>query len=262
MHQSVRDAFVRFSEPLEGKCAHMYLDVKGLVTTAIGNLIDPVAYAVTLPWKHPDGRPATQDEIRAEWSLVKGRVDLKMRGGVIYKTITSLRLDEEGIARVVGRKLDQNDDYLRRRFAAFEEWPADAQLATHSMAWACGPAFRFPMLEAALRAKQFGLAAVECRMQEAGNPGIVPRNKANRLMYFNASIVHREGLDPTVLHWPTDLTAERPTEPRLDDEETQPAVVPEVRKDPLGHVIVRPALEFPLRRYDNGPGEPPDDDAA
>ena len=51
-------------------------------------------------------------------------------------------------------KLGQMDAYLAKRFPEWEEWPADAQLATLSMAWACGPAFRFPRLEAALRAQE------------------------------------------------------------------------------------------------------------
>ena len=40
IRQSVIDRWHEFSEPLEGRVNSMYLDVKGLVTTCVGNLID------------------------------------------------------------------------------------------------------------------------------------------------------------------------------------------------------------------------------
>lgn len=45
MHQPVIDAFLDFTIPLEGKVSSMYLDVKGLVTTGIGNLVDQIGRA-------------------------------------------------------------------------------------------------------------------------------------------------------------------------------------------------------------------------
>jgi len=199
---SVAEAFVRFTAPLEGVVPFMYLDVKGLVTTAIGNLIDPIQYALPLPFRHKDGTPATKSEIAAEWNRVKGHQAMRMRGGMAYASVTTLRLDKAGIDQVVQRKLAQNVDHLKRRFAQWDEWPADAQLATLSMAWACGPAFRFPMLTAALRAQRWAIAAVECRMDERGNPGLAPRNVANRHLFMNADAVVRGGYDLNVLYYP------------------------------------------------------------
>jgi len=40
MHTSIRNYFIKFNEPIEGRVTHMYLDVKGLVTIGVGNLID------------------------------------------------------------------------------------------------------------------------------------------------------------------------------------------------------------------------------
>lgn len=41
MYPSVTSFFRVFNEPLEGVVAYMYLDIKGLVTVGVGNLIDP-----------------------------------------------------------------------------------------------------------------------------------------------------------------------------------------------------------------------------
>jgi hypothetical protein len=40
VHDSVRAAFPVFSEPLEGRLNVMYLDIKSLESTGVGNLLD------------------------------------------------------------------------------------------------------------------------------------------------------------------------------------------------------------------------------
>lgn len=202
MHASVAAAFRQFSAPLEGVTNFMYLDTKGLVTTGIGNLIDPISYAMNLPWKNGDGSPASKQQIAAEWMAVKQRTDLKMKGGMIYRNITRLRLDDEGVDQLLMGKLQQNESFLVRRFPNFDRWPADAQLATHSMAWACGPAFRFPRLAAALLDEDFEMAAIECHMDERGNAGLIPRNAANKQLYLNAATVKAYGLPIEKLWFP------------------------------------------------------------
>lgn len=205
MRTAVRDAFVTYTSPLEGVVHFMYCDVLGLVTTGIGNLIDPAQMALGLPWLRADGSPATQREIAAEWMAVKARQDLKMQGGMAYKQVTRLHLDDAGVAALVMGKLDANDAFLIKRFPSFEDWPADAQLATHSLAWACGPAFRFPKLAAALENQDFDTAAAECTIHpEQGT--IVKRNAAQRILYRNAAKVLACQLDPDELHWPNELT--------------------------------------------------------
>lgn len=250
MKPSVRAAFVPFTIPMEGSIAWMYLDVKGLVTTAIGNLIDPIAYALPLPFMKPDGTAATQAEITSEWLRVKARKDMAMRGGVAFKAITTLRLTPDGIELVVGRKLTQVDAHLRARFAGYDAWPADAQLGVLSMAWACGPAFRFPVFEAAVRSLDFAYAATECRMDETGNPGLRPRNIATRTLFRNAAHVVAESLDPDVLYFPRVLDEAAATEPEVvnppsEDHPTTSASEPTICVGPILHPDV------PLGRPDD-----------
>ena len=194
MRQSVRDEFLRFTVPLEGAVPFLYLDARGLVTVAIGNLVDPMVAALSLPLVHQDGTPADAHAIQADWGRVKARQDLAKAGGLAFKDVAQLRLTDDGMREIVEGKLDQVDRYLAQRFEAWEEWPAPAQLATLSMAWACGPAFKYPKMEAALKARDFATAANECLINP--NVGtIVKRNARNRLLYSMAACAQTNGGD-------------------------------------------------------------------
>jgi GH24 family phage-related lysozyme (muramidase) len=212
MHTAVRQQFIAFSKQFEGRMATMYLDTHAppLVTVGVGNLIDPVAEAVKLPfcWKGPN-QPhyATALEIEAEWNHVKGRVDLAHSPASIWNSVTSLFLDDEGIDALVLRRLDANDLILEKRFG-HQSWPADGQLGLHSMAWAMGAGFAFPLFEQSCRKGDFVSAAAQCRMADAGNAGLTPRNRANYRLFMNAAqVVKNTGgvLRPEVLYYPRAL---------------------------------------------------------
>lgn len=204
MREIVRKNFVAFTKPLEGVVPFLYLDVKCLVTIAIGNLVDPIEHALALPLDHPDGRRATRDEIAVAWAKVKARKDLAWKGGMAYASVTSLRLSPMNVEQVVFGKLDDIDRRLALRFPAYPTWPADAQLGVLSLSWACGPAFHFPRFEAACRALDFDTAAAECKI--ANEQGTIrTRNAANRTLFRNAAHVRRAMLDPSTLYYPVDL---------------------------------------------------------
>lgn len=200
MRPSVRSAFITFTTPLEGRVNYMYLDVKGLVTTGVGNLIDNPSDAQRLPWFRGDMQKANPGEIADAWNTVKKRKDLALQGGGVYKKLTSLRLSETAVDALVYEKLDEMDKYLTGRFPAYKDFPADGQLALLSMSWALGPAFKFPKFEAALSAGDFMLAAEECRIRGEGT--ISQRNIANKLMFVNAARVTLQKSDHDILHYP------------------------------------------------------------
>jgi hypothetical protein len=218
MRDSVRKAFVKFTETFEGSVATMYLDVKGLVTVAIGNLIDPIGAALDMPFLRQDGSPASRTEIGAEWRRMKTTPSLARSGWTAAAKLATLHLSEEGIQSVVRAKLAQMERYLidmPGRFPDFESYPADAQLCLLSMSWACGPAFRFPKFEACIRARDFVGAIEHCHMEDSHNPGLRPRNAASLVLLANAAAVEAAGDDPEALHYPrkyqpVDVTEDNP----------------------------------------------------
>jgi hypothetical protein len=200
MFPSVQTAFRSFSEKFEGFVPYMYLDIKGLVTVGVGNLVDPVALAQALPFRFKTkpgiatpGVPATQDQIAAEWQKLKGNSNLAREGFKACEPITELELSDDDIDSLILARGTGNEGFLKRQqwFKDFDAWPADAQLGLLSMAWAMGPGGpgQFPHFRAACQSLDFKTAALECKMNEAGNPGLVPRNQANFTLFSNAAVV-------------------------------------------------------------------------
>jgi hypothetical protein len=191
MQVSVRTAWCDFNRSLEGWISWMYLDVKGLVTAGMGNLIDPVGAALTLPWVDGTGAAASQGDIQAEWQRTKDNLALAHQGANAAKQVTALRLGDPDITDLVLAKLDYNERVLKSysAFANFDAWPADAQLGLLSMAWAMGPGFgpTFPHFSQAASAGNFTTAAGDCEMNASANPGLVRRNAANRQAFLYAS---------------------------------------------------------------------------
>ena len=243
MKNAVRARFVDWSDDFEGYVDWLYLDALGLVTTGMGNLVDPIGAALGLPFVHPDGTPATREQIATAWHAVKARQDLASHGGGAFKSLTSIRLTPAGVKQVIGQRLDLNDEILAERFPDFASWPADAQLFAHSMAWACGPHFRYPRMVALLRAGDFIGAIGECTIHP--NIGtIVERNKANRILLSNASRIVADGLDRDRLWYPRDLRAEH----EAAEKGEQVAKV----EDPMwsiGFAIVHPDVPFEPLTY-------------
>lgn len=198
MRAIVRSVFRKFNERFEGEISYMYADIKGLVTTGVGNLIDPVELALTLKWRKKvdallKSGPiyATQDEIRTEWHRIKSDPTLAVKGARACAGITSLYLDDAEISRLIDARLAGNEAYLKRQpqFSRWEAWLADAQLAILSMAWAMGAAdvMTFHHLLAACETQSWQLAAAACHMDDSHNPGLVPRNEANRKLFLAAA---------------------------------------------------------------------------
>lgn len=208
MRQSVRQAFPVFSKNFEGYVRSMYLDIKGLVTTGVGNLIDTPEHACSLPWKHADGRLAERHEIAQAWQAVKAaKPALHYRQ---YEHLNDLRLTDGDIDALVLDKLNSNFAYITSHsLPVLPDAPADAQLAVMSMAWALGPGFpaKWGNFTNFAQRADWTNAGLCSRIREEGNPGVIPRNKANLLCFNNAATVVKNGLDFEVLNWPATLVA-------------------------------------------------------
>lgn len=231
------------NSPLEGRVPCMYLDVKGLVTTGVGNLIDDardpargLALAQRLHWLRPDGSLASPVEVSAAWHTVKVHGQPKRLWRTWALELTNLRLPDSEIDHLCDLRLLENEQWIVAHHVPWDEWreiPADAQLCAMSIAWACGADFprKWPKFWAAFRARDWAQAYANCTIREAGNPGIIPRNEANRLMLANAQVVEELNLDRDKLHWPARLGRPVKTEPAQAPAELIPLTIPEWEDD-------------------------------
>src|SRR5690606_12048187 len=139
MHPSVRAAWHKANEPLEGRVPHMYVDVKGLVTTAVGVLIDPIGLALDLPWQI-DGRPATRREIERDWCALKARASYFGRVHHVQAgRATRCRLAPGALDALVERRLATIERTMVGKYlSGFDAWPAGARLGALCTGWGVG----------------------------------------------------------------------------------------------------------------------------
>ena len=191
---------------------YMYADSKGNITTGTGNLIDPVGAALALPWKNSDGSLASQGDISDAWNTVKSAYpDVQSTAS---QSLTSIRLDAAALNDLVLKTVQANHNYFVGKYPKYTTWPADAQMALHSIAWAWGPGFSGvwgssgAAFDAAVNASPPDFAQAATIMQAASgheesiNPGIVPRDAANVIMFNNAAHVVKNKGDVTAFYYP------------------------------------------------------------
>ena len=217
---SVMDAFVKTQSQWEGVADVMYTDVLGLVTTAIGYLIDSnsntapmadmngYAPALLIPWIHKsDGQLATQAEIIQDWQTVKsahvqsGSFDLPND-----KKITQLKIPQLVIQDLTASRMAGNEKELLKSLPGFAGFPADAQMAIHGMAWAMGGAFisvyGFKAFADAANRGDWAAAKANSAFK-----GAAPQRKAGQdKMFDNAAKVVANKLDPATLYYPGDAS--------------------------------------------------------
>jgi len=216
MRKIVAASWFDFATHFEGYCDFMYLDVKSLVTCAVGNLIDPMSAALTLLFKRSDGTPATQKEIADEWLRVKHDAALNpLNGGGQYRKITKLRLSPDDIRTLVRKRAIEMWGDLRTRFGSAENWPANAQMGTLSMAWALGQHFHrtYPKFAAAADAGDFAMMAWECTYR-ADNESAKQRVATNQRLFMAAARDVSESRDyDAIADWKASLNDDPPHRP-------------------------------------------------
>lgn len=222
MRASVAAVFPGLTEKFEGRVSCMYLDIRGIVTTGLGNALFLVTDALSLPWTvGSSGPPATPVQIADEYDAVKSNHALATGGWKAAMRATSLRLSDGAINALLIRRASDMWCILEQRFDFVDASCADAQLGLLCMSWADGAMFVFPKFEAALRAGNLatfdpetgellpGCCAYECVSNvDAGgvhNAGLVARNAATRKLFIAAQKVVNLGdaADPeTMTGWP------------------------------------------------------------
>lgn len=233
MRAVVRDNWLSFTEPFEGGVACAYADIRGKVTIAYGNLVDTPGDVAALPLVHKDGTPATNAEKIALWNMLHDDPKAAEYGWRYAATLSPLRLTREAMGGLALARLESNDRILAGRLRTWHDLSACAQMAMHSLAWACGANAQFPKLFSAVDAGDYSAAAVHIHINEwtpegLHNKGLIPRNVANKILMRNAQRVRDFHLDPDTLEWTTDLDmTDEPTSPGIENPASEPTIAPE-----------------------------------
>lgn len=210
---NVEHIFPGYSRDLEGTFTSLYSDLRRLVSTGVGFLVDPISRCLALEWWIGDRR-ATDREVIDDWHAIKDRAlkmtDEEMKHWVakIQAPLTSVRLNSDYIDQLLLKKARANFDYIvSHLIPELVDAPADAQLGALSLSWAIGAGFDKtspPRTEfiAAANAGDWITAGAHARLRESNNPGVVERNKRQDLCFSNAATVKARGLDPAALWWP------------------------------------------------------------
>ncbi|HKO52197.1 MAG TPA: hypothetical protein VJV79_31030 [Polyangiaceae bacterium] len=217
MHQSARDQIVSHLAWFEGSVPYMYLDSIGLVTTGIGNLLDPYSqYGKRVRFSHSDGRPATEAEVRAEFTLVKSKTvaggnapQAAFRSYRAFEPITKLRIAPADLSVAVQDALRAHEAAAVSYFGRdFDTFPADVQVVLLQMSYAGGLYSRRVQLSPLLKRRDFVAAREYTYLTNAkqGKAGYKTYNAAFRMMMMNGSILD-QCAKLKMVHWsPKDIS--------------------------------------------------------
>lgn len=148
----------------EGRIAHMYLDTRGFVTVAVGQLLRTVEAAQQLAFVHRDtGDPADTAEIAHDYQAVKQQLPGKIAS--FYKRFTRLDLPEHEIDTLLNQRIGDFEAGLQTDFPDFGDFPESAKLGLMDMVFNLGNAGlvnKFPTFTKAARAHNWAICALEC----------------------------------------------------------------------------------------------------
>ena len=172
----------------EGSISHMYLDTRGLVTVAVGQLLSTVEAAQELGFVERDTRmSATVTQIAQDYESVKQQSDGRVAS--FYRQFTELDLPRAAINELLDRRIDGFEAGLRRDFPDYDGYPEKARLGLMDMAFNLGNAGlvrKFPTFTRAARAEDWATCAKECNRQGIGDR----RNKEVRELFESAGATH------------------------------------------------------------------------
>lgn len=145
----------------EGKVPWMYLDTRGFVTAAVGQLLATAADACQLPFQNKVGQ-ASLDEIIADWKRVKAMAPAHSPS--FYHCDSSLTLSGEAIDALLRSRVMGFDKQLDGVFPQYDSFPHEIKLALLDMIFnlGMGGLLKYSHLRASIAAKNWAAASTEC----------------------------------------------------------------------------------------------------
>lgn len=203
---------IQMLETFEGNYSHMYVDTKGYVTVGVGFMIPSavagLAYTFYLanprathlphskathphpaahvrvpstPPTNPSGDKANADEVKAEWTKMHGKPSGHLAGW--YAQFATMYMIQSDIDRILQGKINGFEAQLTSLFAAWDDFPAAAQLALLDMIYNLGSLGGFPKLCESARYHEWAKCAAECHRLGPSDD----RNNATRDRFLAAA---------------------------------------------------------------------------
>lgn len=140
-------------EKHEGRVPFMYSDrgPHSVVTVGVGHALFTVGMAESLPFFY-DGAMAQRERIAEAWELVKRT---GQGGYPVY-------LQESAIDSLLQADRDNAIAVSKRTFPQYDDYPECVQEAIADMAFNLGSFVEFPRFSAAVRSRNWTVAAQEC----------------------------------------------------------------------------------------------------
>lgn len=171
----------------EGVEYGLYNDVFGIPTIGVGWALKSAKDAWKHPFKHKeDGRPATKEEITAEWEKIKRLPSGLKYSATFYRQYQDLILPRSEIIPTTVRYIKGFIVGLRNVVPKFDEAPMDARLGMLDMAYSLGVMGwreKYPKMFKACVNGDWRSAAEECRRKGVSET----RNNACRDLFLSAS---------------------------------------------------------------------------
>jgi GH24 family phage-related lysozyme (muramidase) len=172
-------------EIFEGIVPWMYLDTKGFVTVAVGELLANPASALALAFVDANNQPSTPDAVQSEYSRVStlppGRYP-----AAFYRTLASPTLPHPAIDALLLNQLTHFDTQLSQRFRDYLTFPDPAKLGLLDMVYNLGVTglFRgFPTFMNYVQDQNWAAAATQCHR----NGPSLQRNDWTRQQFLAAA---------------------------------------------------------------------------
>jgi GH24 family phage-related lysozyme (muramidase) len=172
-------------EIFEGIVPWMYLDTKGFVTVAVGELLANPASALALAFVDAGNQPCAPDVIQAEYSRVSALPPGKYPAA-FYRSPASPTLPHPAIDTLLLRHLTFFDTQLSQRFENYPGFPDPAKLGLLDMIYNLGVTGLFkgyPTFMTFVQNQNWASAATQCHR----NGPSPQRNDWTRQQFLSAA---------------------------------------------------------------------------
>jgi GH24 family phage-related lysozyme (muramidase) len=165
MHMSYLQDSIANLEIFEGIVPWMYLDTKGFVTVAVGELLATPASALALAFVDSGNQPSTPAAIQTEYSRVSALPPGKYPAA-FYRAPDSPTLPHPAVDALLLHRLTYFDGLLAQRFQSYSTFPEPAKLGLLDMIYNLGAPGLFktyPMFLSCVQNQNWVGAASQCQ---------------------------------------------------------------------------------------------------